>query len=121
MRIKYSESEGKAMPRKSKENSMQRYEVMLRVSVRYLDFIRHPRFLISLSSSDKKRVDEAVHYVASVKKALNKVGKANRDFLKREFFDKTYDPYWWTKKYSKSSYYRKRNEAIKAFEEVFVL
>lgn len=109
------------MSRNSKENSMQRYEEMLRVSVRYLDYIKHPRFHITFSSITRKKLNEAAHYVVSVKKALNSLDKPYRELLMFEFFNETYNPLWWKKYYTKSTYYRRRSEAIRAFEEAFSL
>lgn len=109
------------MSRNSKDHSKQRYEEMLRVSVRYLDYITHPRIRLVFSSSSRKRLNEAVHYVACVKKALNKLDKEHRGLLKCEFFNETYNPLWWVNRYSKSTYYRLRSEAIKDFEEAFKL
>lgn len=109
------------MGRNSKDNSLTRYEEMLKVSVRYLDYLKHPRLKIAFSSGARKRLNVAAHYVASVKTTLAKLDKKYRDLLVNEFFTGKHNELWWTKHYSKSTYYRDRYFAIKAFTEAFNL
>jgi len=107
------------MGRNSKDDSLTRYEEMLKVSVRYFDYLKHPRLKIAFSSGARKQLNDAAHYVASVKKTLAKLDRKYRDLLVNEFFTSKNNQLWWRKYYSKSTYYRDRYFAIKAFTEAF--
>lgn len=107
------------MGRNSKDNSLARYEELLKISVRYNDYIRHPRFRITFSSRSRRQLNDAVKYVKNVKDALGGLSKEDRHLISNEFFSNRNNQLWWTKYYSQSTYYRKRYFAIKAFIERF--
>lgn len=107
------------MGRNSKDNSLGRYEELLKISVRYNDYLRHPRLKIAFSSKSRRQLSDAVKYVKNVKETLGKLSKEDRYLINHEFFVNRNNQLWWTKYYSQSTYYRKRYFAIKAFIERF--
>lgn len=108
------------MGRNSKDNSLIRYEQLLMVTVRYNDYIHHPRPRLILASKTARELPEAIKYVKEVKVALSKIEQDYREIIINEFFNKNKrDSCWWTPKYSKTTYYRIRNIAIQRFLEVF--
>lgn len=106
------------MGRNSKDNSMMRYEELVRISVRYNDYIHHPRLKIGFSSTSHKPLLDAHKFIKGVKKTLSELDKEDKKLLLNEFFEKK-DPFWWTKRYSKSTYYRRRYSAVKNFMEIY--
>lgn len=107
------------MGRNSKDNSLDKYVEVLKISVRYFDYLQHPRMRITLSSKYRDNQNDAVKYVNKVKKTLDKIDKLHKDIVLKEFFGQAKERYWWIPYYSKSSYYRLRNEAIHNFLEEF--
>ena len=104
------------MSRSSKDNSLTRYEEILRISVLYHQYLPRAGQLIVFSSVTRKEKAAAANFIKNIKFTLKKMDKKNREFAKREFFS-SYQPDWWTKYYSRSTYYRKRYNAIKSFLE----
>ena len=108
------------MGRNSKDNSLSRFEELIRISVRYRDYLRHPRMKIRFASGGETvPLPDAVHYVKNVQKTLSTMTPAMRELIEKEFFSRNTKPNWWSKYYSKSTYYRLRNRAIKKFVEAF--
>ena len=107
------------MGRNSKDNSMTRYEELVKISIRYNDYLRHQMFSIGFSSITRKPMNAAARYVLNVKRVLNELNKEERDIIMNEFFVENKNWNWWSKYYSKSTYYRKRYFAIKSFMENF--
>ena len=105
------------MGRNSKDNSLTRYEEMLRISVRYNEYISKPSFRIMFASITRKPKTEAERYVFHVRNTLKELDKEDKDILVNEFFSFNNNSFWWTKRYTKSTYYRKRYLAIKSFFE----
>ena len=59
------------MGRNSKDDSLSRYEELLKISVRYNDYLRYPRLKMRLASGAKlSELPAATTYVRNVKKAL---------------------------------------------------
>ena len=96
---------------------MVRYESLLKISVRYFDYMKHPGIRLGFASFTKGPLSTALKYVKNVKRTLNELNKDERDLINREFFSTRDNPEWWKKYYSKSTYYRKRYFAIKNFME----
>lgn len=109
------------MGRNSKDNSLRRYEEAIKISVRYRDYLLHPRLKIRLSSGENEFLSDAVKYVKNVRKTLDNLNPHERELINKEFFEKNVKQDWWSKYYSRSTYYRLRNEAIKKFVEGFEL
>ena len=107
------------MGRNSKDDSLTRYENMLKISVRYNDYLRYPRLRLLFSSKNRKINNVASSYVRHVKLTLARLNKEDRNLIINEFFASKSNSLWWTKYYSRSTYYRKRGFAIKAFFEVY--
>ena len=111
--------EDKKMGRNSKDNSLARYEELIKISVRYNDYLRHQMFRIGLSPITHKPTNEASRYVFNVRRVLNELSKENREIIVNEFFSEKTNSNWWNKYYSSSTYYRKRYFAIKSFMEIY--
>ena len=109
------------MGRNSKDNSLARYEELLRISVRYNDYITRPTFRLMIASVTRKPKTEAEKYVFHVRSVLKGLNKEDKEILVNEFFSNNFNPSWWTKYYTKSTYYRKRYQAIKSFHERYAL
>ena len=107
------------MGRNSKDNSLARYETMLQIVVNYYDYLQHPKIRFSFSSSSRKQRNHEMKFVRNVKEALASLNKDERFIIQNEFFERKSDKFWWEKFYSKSTYYRRRNFAIKSFMEHF--
>ena len=108
------------MGRNSKDNSLSRFEQLVRISVRYRDYLHHPRVKIKFASGGETvPSQDAVSYVKSVKKTLEKMNPSLREVIEKEFFNRNTKPNWWSKYYSKSTYYRLRDKAIRKFIEEF--
>ena len=107
------------MGRNSKDNSLARYEEVIKISVRYNDFISHPRFRFSLGSVNRMSNNQALNYVRNVRKALDNLKKEDKNIIFQEFFNEKAELLWWRKHYTKSTYYRKRGNAIKHFLESY--
>ena len=105
------------MGKNSKDNSMYRFEELLKISVRYNDYLTRPRLYHGFASFRKPRTNDVAKYVATVNKTLEKLNKEDNYILRNDFFSVNKNPEWWSKYYSKSTYYRKRYFAIKAFME----
>lgn len=104
------------MGKNSSDDSLGRYEELIKISVRYNDYLERPR-IRGLSSRSKKRANDAALYVYNVKKAISSLNEEEREIIQREFFYNNGDPMWWSKYYSRSTYYRKRSLAVKSFME----
>lgn len=110
------------MGRNSKDNSLQRYEEAIKISVRYHDYLTHPRLKIRLSSGgESTQLSDAVKYVKCVRRTLDNLNPHERQLISKEFLDVNPKPFWWAKYYSRSTYYRLRNSAIRKFVEGFEL
>ncbi len=107
------------MGRNSKDNSLRRFEDMVLIATRYNDYLYHPRIQIGLSSKSHKPFTEAVKYIRNVKRVLKELKKDDRELIMSEFFSLKYNPRWWVKKFSKSTYYRRRYIAVKNFMEIY--
>ena len=108
------------MGRNSKDNSLSRFEKLIKISVRYRDYVRHPRMKIKFASGGESvPLQDAVSYVKSVRKTLEGMNPGLRELIEKEFFNRNTKPNWWSKYYSKSTYYRLRNKAIRKFIEGF--
>ena len=108
------------MGRNSKDDSLSRYEELLKISVRYNDYLRYPRLKMRLASGAKlSELPAATTYVRNVKKALERLEPNHRILIEKEFFSRNNKPTWWSKYYSKSTYYRVRSLAIKSFIDNF--
>lgn len=57
---------------------------------------------------------EKEEYVTRVKSAYGKLDRVNQMFINKEFFFEDY-PYWWTKIYSRATFYRLKSKAIDSF------
>lgn len=104
------------MGKNSSDDSLKRYEELIKISVRYNDFLERPR-IRGLSSRNKRRLNDAALYVYNVKKAISSLNEEEREIIKKEFFYNNGDSMWWAKYYSRSTYYRKRSLAVKSFLE----
>ena len=107
----------KIMGRNSKDNSLTRFEELLRISVRYHDYLSKPSFRFMLAGFTHKPKTEAERYVYHVRSILKELKDEDKKIITNEFFSQHSSPTWWTKYYSKSTYYRKRYFAIKTFME----
>ena len=107
------------MSKNSIDNSHSRLEEMVKISVRYNDYLARPRLYHGFASTRKERKNDVAKYVTTVKKTLAKLNDENRYIIKNEFLTSNNDPMWWSKYYSKSTYYRKRYFAIKQFMEIY--
>ena len=107
------------MGRSSKDGSLSRYEKMVTIAVRYNNYLKHPKFKFSLSSTSRKRRNETLLFVKRVRQTLAKLTRDERFMLENEFFDNNQNQFWWERFYTKSTYYRKRSFAIKAFIGIF--
>lgn len=104
------------MERQPIDTTSRDYEELVKISVRYNDYLERPR-IRGLASLSRKRVNDAVRYVYNVKKAISSLKDEDREIIQREFFYLNGDPMWWTKFYSRATYYRKRSSAVKSFME----
>ena len=114
-----SQKRRKTMGRNSKDNSLTRYEEILRISVTYHQLLDSVGPVLIISSVSRKAHLLAASYVRNVRSTLKKMNKSNRTIVTNEFFSKC-SPDWWVKRYSRSSFYRKRALAIKSFLENYV-
>ena len=96
------------MGRNSKDNSYARFESLIKISMRYQNYLGHARFNIF------KR-----HFIQNVDNTLELLNKEHKRIIENEFFNEEADIYWWTKYYAKSTFYRKRFFAIKNFMEIY--
>ena len=108
------------MGRNSKDNSLDRYEEVLHIFVRYHDYLTRPEVKPFLFFGIKTREKEAIKYINNVKKALKSLSKEERNIIQNEFYEFK-KPLWWSKYYSRATYYRKRTYAVKSFLENFSL
>jgi len=106
------------MGRNSKDNSLTRYEEILRISIRYNEFMNRPKFLFLRPNYKYMGVD-VNEYVKKVNGTLKCLSKEDKHILFKEFFNEKDNREWWKKYYSKSTYYRKRFFAIKRFMETY--
>ena len=106
------------MGRNSKDNSLTRYTELVKISVRYNDYLKHP-IKLGFASRSNREVAQAVKYVNNVKRTLKKLKKEDKNIILKEFFTTKSDPFWWVKQYSKSTYYRRRYFAVKSFMEIY--
>ena len=106
------------MGRNSKDNSLTRYEELVKISIRYNDYLRHP-LKLGFASRSNREVAQAVKYVNKVKKVLKGLAKEDKSIIMKEFFSYKGDPFWWVKYYTKSTYYHRRFYAIKSFMEMY--
>ena len=95
------------MGRNSKDNSYARFEGLIKISMCYKNYLRHARLDLF-----KKQ------FVKNVDDTLDSLKKEHRRIIVKEFFNNK-NIYWWTKYYSKSTFYRKRFFAIKSFMEIY--
>ena len=106
------------MGRNSKDNSLTRYEELVKISIRYNDYLKHP-IKLGFASRSNREVARAVKYVNNVKRTLKELAKEDKNIIMKEFFLHKGDPFWWEKHYTKSTYYRRRFYAIKSFMEKY--
>ena len=107
------------MGKNSKDDSLSRFEELIKISVRYNDYLTRPRLYHGFSSIRTPRKNDVAQYVTTVNKTLEKLSNEDKYIINNEFFSINKDPLWWTKYYSKSTYYRKRYFAVKAFMEIY--
>lgn len=106
------------MGKNSKDNSLELYEEVIKILVRYKDYVSRPRY-IGFSSVSKTNNEDAISYVNNVNRALVMLSKEDRTIIENEFIRYRIDPLWWMNYYSRSTYYRRRTAAIKSFMEIY--
>ena len=106
------------MGKNSNDNSLGRYEEVIKILVRYKDYVTRPRY-VGFSSTSKNRDDDAISYVNNVNRVLVNLSKEDRTIIENEFIRYRIDPLWWMNYYSRSTYYRRRSSAIKSFMEIY--
>ena len=96
------------MGQNSKDYSRARFEELVKISFYYREY--SSRFRISPYQRN---------FIENVNNALASLKKEYKNIMRKEFFDFKRDIYWWTKHYAQSTFYRKRNVAIKNFLEIY--
>lgn len=106
------------MPRNSRDGSYGRYNSVRKILKKYL-FNAHEESYLRLCSGNKERDAERREFIKIVDQTLESMDYFNRDFIQKEFIKSDDSKFWWVSIYSRSSYYRFRDTAVKAFLEKF--
>jgi len=72
-----------------------------------------------VSSGEKDESSVFCDYIERVEAALNSLEDANKEIILKDFFYQNTYNFWWESCYSKSSYYRIKNAAMKKFLRTF--
>lgn len=69
-------------------------------------------------TTSKEEDEICTLYIARVNKALESLDNVQKYFLNNSYFNNK-DKFWWVPLYSKTTYYRIRNDALKVFLTTF--
>lgn len=99
------------MPRNSRDNSLKRIEYVRQIIKPYSLKDKY-RFL----NSDKQsfHIKTNLKKIWKIERSFNELAEPYKTIFKKTFFE-TNTLYWWDSFYSKTTFYRLRNKAIKAF------
>ena len=89
------------------------------IAARYLlckQFVEEKEYVCSSGEKDSENFYSS--YIYRVEKAYDDLEGSHREIINNDFFYQNY-PNWWQSFYSKSSYYRIKNAAMKKFLRTF--
>ncbi|MBQ0008850.1 MAG: hypothetical protein KBS97_01010 [Firmicutes bacterium] len=99
------------MPRNSHDNSLYRFDRVKQLAKTYSLKPRYYGFVYENQSTHIKR---NIRIIDRIDKALEELNEELKTIFRNTFFD-IKDLYWWNTYYSKTTFYRLRNQAIKDF------
>lgn len=90
------------------------------IAARYLlckQFVQENDYVCSSGEKDNDNFYSS--YIFRVEKAYDDLEENHRQIINNDFFYQNSYPFWWESCYSKSSYYRLKNAAMKKFLRTF--
>lgn len=99
------------MPRNSKDGSYYRFNEMETIAKVY--FLRSKYFKNNLQKPVIE-TNKKARKINKITKAFSALSDPYKTIIRNTFFEKK-DEFWWSDYYPKTTYYRMRNQAIKAF------
>lgn len=67
---------------------------------------------------ESEEFTEYEYFVIKMRNAFNKLSEKEKEMINNEYFYQDY-PYWWKKKYSKSSFEKIKRRSVVSFLEAF--
>ena len=99
------------MPRNSRDNSLDRF---IQVRILAKTYQLKPKYELLEYEKQSDRIKRNMRMIGRFDKALDELAEPYKTIFRNTFF-KFDDLLWWNEFYSKTTFYRLRNEAIKSF------